>query len=583
MNIRANPKALFRLRQACEKVKKILSANSVTLLNVESLLDDKDVSAQVQKADYSEWVKPLFDRLVAPVTRALKAAGMEASEIDFVELVGGSTRIPAVKEFLNEYFKGPNGEQKISTTLNQDEAVARGCALQCAMISPVFKVRDFAVQDWNTFPVSLHWDPSIVPPSKSGEIPDTTIEVFATGNSAPSAKVLTFYRAMSDDELAKHNGAVSFDIDALYGVGPEALPFVENNYIGKFSVRGIRKLASDTTEGPLKAVIKLKARLDGSNIISLDSAQQIEEVLVPEEEKKEEKKDEKKDDGKSEQKGAEAMETDEAPPAQPKMKKVTRKHDLTIISATSALSQELLGEWRSLELSMEAGDRLVVDTAERRNQLEEYVYHVRGQLEMAWSDFVTDADREALNAELNEMEDWLYGDGEDATKSVYIEKHDLLKKKGDPIAARFRDAEDRPRAEKLFREYCNSVAISLSSDDDRYAHIPSTDIDKVRDEVTKKLGWLNDTIAALHESPKHVNPTVTVAGINREREALVAFVTPILNKPKPAPPKKEETPAPEPSAAAADQKPAAAEAGEGAAAPEPNADATKEAPSMDVD
>ena len=109
MNIRGSPKALFRLRQGCEKVKKILSANAMTLLNVECLLDDKDVSAQVSKADYSEWLKPLFDRLVAPVKRALEAAQMEATEIDFVELVGGSTRIPAVKEFLNEYFKGPNG------------------------------------------------------------------------------------------------------------------------------------------------------------------------------------------------------------------------------------------------------------------------------------------------------------------------------------------------------------------------------------------------------------------------------------------------------------------------------------------
>ncbi|KAI9335190.1 heat shock protein 70 family [Zopfochytrium polystomum] len=558
MKIRSNPKAVFRLRQACEKVKKILSANSVTMLNVESLLDDKDVSAQVQKSEYSEWVKPLFDRLVAPVKRALEAAQIDASEIDFVELVGGSTRIPAVKEFLNEYFKGPNGEHKLSTTLNQDEAVARGCALQCAIVSPVFKVRDFAVQDWNAYPIQLHWDPAVVPRTKSGEVPETIIEVFGTGNAIPSAKALTFYRSLTESELAANNGVVSFDIEAIYAQGPEDMPKVENGSLGKFSVKGVRKLSGDPNaagDGIAKATIKLKARLDGSNFITLDSAQQIEEVLVADEEKKEEKKEDAKDEKK-----ADAMETDEAsssvaaaagtgapPPA--KLKRVTRKHDLTVVSHTGGLSTELLGEWHAAELSMEVADRLVVDTAEKRNQLEEYVYYARGQLEMAWSEFITDADRATFNKELDAMEDWLYGEGEDAAKGVYVEKLDELKKKGDPVAARYKDSDERPRAEKLFREFCNGVMVKLAAEDDRYAHIPAADLEKVSAEVTAKLNWLNEAIATINETPKHISPKVTVAQINKEREQLANVVNPILNRPKPAPappsPKKEDTPAPE--------------------------------------
>ncbi|KAJ3192174.1 adenyl-nucleotide exchange factor sse1 [Dinochytrium kinnereticum] len=275
MNIRGNGKALFRLRQGCEKVKKVLSANSVTQLNIECLLDDKDVSAQVQRSEYMEWVQPLMSRIVGPIEQALAAAEMKPSDIDFVELVGGSTRVPAVKEFLAEYFGGSlAGENKLSTTLNQDEAVARGCALQCAIISPAFKVRDFSVQDWNSYPISLSWDPTLVPSTKSGEPLDSKIEAFGIGNPIPSVKALTFSRILTEEELAKHNGHVTFDINAYYGeaASERKIPFVANDgAIGTFTVKGIRKLNGDPNaggEGIAKATIKVKARLDAHNLVA---------------------------------------------------------------------------------------------------------------------------------------------------------------------------------------------------------------------------------------------------------------------------------------------------------------------------
>ncbi|KAJ3416383.1 adenyl-nucleotide exchange factor sse1 [Chytridiales sp. JEL 0842] len=559
IDIRSNPKAVHRLRQACEKVKKILSANSVTMLNVECLMDDKDVSAEVKKADYMEWTKHLTDRLVGPLEQALQASGLTKDDIDFVELCGGSTRVPTIKEFLGNYFNTSSGQSKVSTTLNLDEAVARGCALQCAIISPVFKVRDFTVQDWNGYPINLSWDAALVPPTKTGEIPDTDMEVFGLGNSIPSVKALTFARILPEDELAAHNGSVSLDIHAHYGdVSGRSLPFTpENNWIGTFTVKGIRKLNGDPNaagDGIGKATIKLKARLDGNQIVGLESAQQIEEVLVAVEE---EKKDGEKKEGEEKKEGAAAettpastatpMDTDEPAPVNPtqvapgtKLKRVTRKHDLTIVAHTGGASRELVREWHASEMEMEASDRLVIDTAEKRNQLEEYVYYARDKLDMAWSDFVADADKSAFSKELNDMEDWLYGDGEEATKSVYIEKLTHLKAKGDPIAQRYTESEERPRAEKMFREYINTVLINLSSDDGRYAHIPQADLDKVKKDCEAKLNWLNDTIAAINDQPKHVNPKVTAAQIAKERENLFFSVNPVLTRPKPAPKKEEE-------------------------------------------
>lgn len=79
--------------------------------------------------------------------------GLRLDEIYSVEIVGGSSRIPAIKHLIEAVFnKGP------STTLNQDEAVARGCALQCAMLSPAVRVREFNVTDIQMYPIKLVWD-----------------------------------------------------------------------------------------------------------------------------------------------------------------------------------------------------------------------------------------------------------------------------------------------------------------------------------------------------------------------------------------------------------------------------------------
>ena len=69
-----------------------------------------------------------------------------------MEVIGGSCRVPAVKDIIVDVYK-----HDLSTTLNLDEAVCRGCGLQCAMLSPTFKVRDFSVTDIQPYPIQLKW------------------------------------------------------------------------------------------------------------------------------------------------------------------------------------------------------------------------------------------------------------------------------------------------------------------------------------------------------------------------------------------------------------------------------------------
>ncbi|KAJ3322099.1 adenyl-nucleotide exchange factor sse1 [Boothiomyces sp. JEL0866] len=532
MDIGSNAKATFRLRQGAEKVKKVLSANAQAPFNIECLLDDKDVSALVSRADFEEMSQDMVQRVLIPIQQALDAAKVSVKDVDFVELIGGTTRIPMVKDAIAKFFGGSlDGENKLATTMNQDEAVARGCALQCAVLSPVFKVRDFTVQDINTHPIELTWDVNQMPDPKKGEKHVTSFEAFGAHSPVPSAKALSLVRALRKKELGTA-GVVSMNIKAAY-TSEAVLPTGTKAHIGEWVVGGIQKLEScivkeGDREVSSKANIKVKAKLDGNGLISIESADQTEEVVVPIEEAPAAEGEEKDKDAKD---------------SKAKTKKIVKRYPLTVTASTHGASSEMIDSWRAAEGEMAASDRLVVDTAEKRNALEEYVYETRSKLSDQWSEFALEADRESFTKVLYDTEDWLYGEGEDASKSVYVEKLVEIKKIGNPIAHRFQQHEERPYAEKELREYINSVLLDIQAEDDRYDHIGKDELKKISDEANKKLQWINEKISKQNETPKHKEPVVTVEKIKQEQNALRAFATAILSKPKPKPvveEKKEE-------------------------------------------
>ncbi|KFM26761.1 97 kDa heat shock protein [Auxenochlorella protothecoides] len=205
LDIKGNLRASFRLRGACEKAKKILTTNPEAVVSVECIADDKDVAGSITREVFEEEAKATLDKLVQTVLKAVEDAGLTPETVSNVEFVGGSSRVPAVTRHVTDYFgREPN------RTLNATETVSRGCALQCAMLSPAFKVRDFQVQDTFPYGIQLTWQ-------KEGE--RVTSTVFERGSHVPSAKMLTFYRTEP------------FDIEAAYT--PESdLPSTADARIG---------------------------------------------------------------------------------------------------------------------------------------------------------------------------------------------------------------------------------------------------------------------------------------------------------------------------------------------------------------
>ncbi len=130
-NVKENARALKRLNIAAEKAKKNLTSATTTTVEVESLMDGVDYTCQLSRAKFEQLADPIFQRALEPLGTVLKDAKMGKSDIDEIVLVGGTTRIPKIQEMLSNYFNG----KQLNKSLNPDEAVAYGAAIQAAILT----------------------------------------------------------------------------------------------------------------------------------------------------------------------------------------------------------------------------------------------------------------------------------------------------------------------------------------------------------------------------------------------------------------------------------------------------------------
>ncbi|PNP52742.1 hypothetical protein THARTR1_06583 [Trichoderma harzianum] len=410
VDINTHGRAMARTIAAAEKTKKILSANQQAPVNIESLMNDVDASSMVTRQEFEAMVEPLLARVHVPLEQALAQAKLSKDDIDIIEIVGGGSRVPILKERIQGFFEKP-----LSYTMNADEAVARGCAFSCAILSPAFRVRDFTVQDIISYPIEFGWE-------KAPDIPDedTSLTVFNKGGVLPSTKILTFYRKQP------------FDLEARYA-NSEELPGKTNPWIGRFSVKGVK---ADGKEDFM--ICKLKARVNIHGVLNVENGYYVEDQEVEEEVKDDDKKDDDKKD-------TDAMDTDNTKTR--KVKKQVRKGDLPIASGTASLDASSKTALTEKESAMVMEDKLVADTEEKKNELEAYIYDLRAKLDEQYADLSSEDEKSAIRAKLESTEDWLYDEGDDATKGVYVSKMEEIRALAGPVVQRhFEKVEAERRA-----------------------------------------------------------------------------------------------------------------------------------------
>ncbi|XP_013782730.1 heat shock 70 kDa protein 4-like [Limulus polyphemus] len=544
VNVMSSRKAIVRLLNESEKLKKQMSANPHELpLNIECFMEDKDVAAKMKREAFEELAADLLARIEATMREVLQAAKLKPSDLNDVGIVGGSTRIPAIKRLIQKVFG-----REPSTTLNQDEAVARGCALQCAMLSPTFKVREFSITDIQPYPIKITWDASV---KEDGEM-----EVFPKFHQVPFSKMLTFFRTDV------------FTLQAFY-VDSANIPYPDS-HIGKFTIQRV----TSSSDGE-SAKIKVKVRVNIHGIFSVCSASMLEKQTMEENEQNEmenKTQDEQvnspktdmemdaskgkhqpscNDAGKAEahqnceentiqnsDSSQQASETirDSERKEQKKQKKIVKSVELPIESVVYQLPQKELDDLIETEAKMIQQDKMEKEKVDAKNGVEEYVYEMRGQLYEKLEKFVSEQDKGTITSMLEDTENWLYDEGEDQPKKVYIEKLAELKKLCQPLVNRYREFEERPAA---IDQFCRTMQLTRKAldqyavNDEQYSHIEAQEMEKVRKAVEEKQQWLDRQLGALSQTAQHQNPPVLVSQIYQELQLFENVVKPILTKPKP--------------------------------------------------
>jgi len=258
-----------------------------------------------------------------------------------------------------------------------------------------------------------------------------------------------------------------------------------------------------------------------------------------------------------------AMETDEpAPVVEKKRKKKVKKTPLKVENTTWSLTKDHMETATQKLLDLEMNDKLIADTLDRKNAVESYVYETRDAVDTNLREYISDEDRSAIMAALDQAEDWLYGDGEYGTKSDYVNKLTELKAMGDPVELRYKEAERRgPAIAALNKAIADAMAF-VTSEDEAYAHIEAEDRAKVKDAADQAKAWLDENVAAQEKQAKTVPPCFLASAVDSQCGPVNKVLRDVSSKPKPKPkeePKAEEA-APSGEEAPATEEPTAEDA-----------------------
>jgi hypothetical protein len=390
------------------------------------------------------------------------------------------------------------------------------------------------------------------------------VEVFSRWNVIPSTKMLSFYKREP------------LTVEARYSY-PNDIPFSEAR-IGQYTIEQIQPQPDGT---PSK--IKVKVRLNRNGIFDVTQASLIETIEEPnvttgpedametaatvtqatenggdqnaptvtepmeegvapataapgsgDAQQEEKEKDEEGNEIKPKTAGAAAT------------KKKKKEIDLPITSRVPCATRTELDRLIEQELEMISQDKKEKERSDAKNAVEEYVYDMRGKIDGGdYEKYSDEKTRQKLLNDLQTTENWLYEDGMDQEKNVYVDRLKSLKSLGDPIRHRYNEAENRQhhmqQLMKSIQRIDEAIQIYHTKSSDKYSHIEPNDIEKANKILTEKQNWYDQTANRFNAQKPHEDPAILCSQIKQERDTLEKECWAILNRPKPKvePPPKE--------------------------------------------
>ncbi|KAI4305507.1 hypothetical protein L6164_028869 [Bauhinia variegata] len=558
-DVRKFPKAMAKLKKQVKRTKEILSANTAAPISVESLHGDVDFRSTITREKFEELCEDIWENALTPVKEVLEHSGMAADQIYAVELIGGATRVPKLQAKLQEFL----GRKELDRHLDADEAIVLGASLHAANLSDGIKLnRKLGMVDGSSYGFVVEFNgPELLKDESSRQV------------LVPRMKKLPskMYRFII------HNK--DFEVSLAYESENLLPPGVTSPEISQYKISGLTEASEKYSSRNLSAPIKanLHFSLSRGGILSLDRADAVIEISewveVPRKnltvenstissnqsveagaknstEESNESLNTDSDVNKTSNITAEEQSAAE-PAMEKKLKRRTFRIPLKIVEKTEgsrmSLSKEFLAEAKVKLEELDKKDAERRRTAELKNNLEGYIYSTKEKIETLeeLEKVSTSDERQSFVEKLDQVQDWLYTDGEDANATEFQERLDTLKAVGDPIFFRLKELTDRPEAVGHAWKYLEELQQIVQRWKTNKSWLPKEKIDEVLNEAEKLKSWLDEKDAEQKKISAFSKPAFTSSDVYLKVFDLQTKVSSVDKIPKPKPkiqkPKKNET------------------------------------------